>query len=286
LSSGTVDASSWSAGVAWQGEISMSSYNLISGTEYALVLVAYLAVPNYVQWNTDTGNSYPGYCWRSSDGGSTWSANTNDFGFEVYSLDSISTLQVSYESAEDFGRGVIGTEYVAQTFTTGNEFTITSLKIPINIVGSPTDLYANIYAVDGSNKPTGSSLSNGSVDVSSVVGVETIEITLTNVLLSAYTKYAIVLSLIGGGTVGWQSDNLSGYADGEGFISFDSGSTWEDTVDESSFEVWGYGERIKINIGDVWKDASSLQINIGDSWKSVTKVEVNIGDSWKTVYSE
>jgi hypothetical protein len=145
---------------------------------------------------------------------------------------------------------VCGDNWRAQTFTVGAVgHTVTSVELKLFRHDSPGTVTVSIRATDGSGHPTGADLTSGTIDGNSLttnaVGAW-YNIALTELSLSANTKYAIVVrapSGNGSNYVGWKADNpYPTYANGNSEISSDSGDTWTSNVAyDFMFEVWSGG---------------------------------------------
>lgn len=145
-----------------------------------------------------------------------------------------------------------GTAWQEQSFTVGGTgFSVTSVKLMLwRTSASLGTATASIRAVDANHKPTGSDLASGTYSCDSITQTETAgtlyEFTFTPYTLAANTEYAIVLRQSAGSpanTLWWvhtHKDYTTPYADGMPKYSYDSGSTWGDTINRDLiFEVWG-----------------------------------------------
>lgn len=148
---------------------------------------------------------------------------------------------------------VTSSSWNAQTFSTGAQaMTLNSIAVKIrNESGSPASINLNLYAVDGFNKPTGSSLlslaSNYSLSAwynNGGLGDNTTFATTFS--LAANTTYAVVMSAPSGAP-GWKSNDdgvpiASSIVPTPTFYSWrstDSGSSWS-TVSFSSPNTTGF----------------------------------------------
>jgi len=179
----------------------------------------------------------------------------------------MSSLYENYNSGNDDNTGIGNTSWRAQTFLVGGtEHTVTSIKLYISKIGSPTgDFLVSVRAVDGSNKPTGSNLTSGTTDVSTLPTSPTQEwreVSLTEYTLEANTTYAVVLNFPNGdgsNYVYWAVTNdPGGYADGKLWFSTDSGSSWSDLAGDGDglFEVWG---NVALNFASINLEKDSSQ---------------------------
>jgi hypothetical protein len=138
----------------------------------------------------------------------------------------------------------------AQTFTVGAVgHTVTSVKLKLFRSENPGTFTVSIRATDGSGHPMGSDLTSGSMNGNSLI-TSTLgawyEIVLTELSLSANTKYAIVVRVPSGDTdnnVHWKLDSTSPtYVEGNEETSNNEGGTWSsDTGSDFMFEVWSGG---------------------------------------------
>lgn len=157
------------------------------------------------------------------------------------------TLYERYTATKSSGFNIYGVNYGCQTFTIGNtgdnvNHNISSVKVFVEKVGSPTALNAAIYAVDGDGKPTGAALSTGSLSGASIGLYDYYEITMTTYLLQANTQYALVLWVTGGdgsNKILWGYVNPGTYGGGKLWYSSDSGSSWNTLDYDFDFEEYG-----------------------------------------------
>lgn len=148
------------------------------------------------------------------------------------------------------------TDRMAQSFTLPVSGTIhqrlSQVTLYMNKQGSPTgNLTIELYAVDGSGKPTGSILASGTIAYSSISGGAT----NYNVSMSAYdmtpgTQYIFVANPGAGASVGnhavfYFGPSSNPYSGGKMWLSTDSGSTW---VDNDIGESVASGDDIRFGI--------------------------------------
>ncbi len=135
----------------------------------------------------------------------------------------------------------------AQSFTTTDSYSISSVKVLIYRINSPGTYTVSIRAASG-DAPTGGDLASGEFEGSSIttnVAGEWKEITFdTPYELSSTTKYTIVIRYTGGGDSGGSIEWLgvggsSSYPAGQGTYSFTGGSTWSALSRDFNFETWG-----------------------------------------------
>ena len=155
-----------------------------------------------------------------------------------------------YDSGDDGAAGFYSATWKAQTFTTTDSFTITSVKLLVYKIGAPGTVTISIQAVDGSNKPDGSDITglvitdNPSDYTTNTAGLWVEYIFPTPAILSATTRYAIVMRTASGdidNRVMPRADISSPtYTNGESLTSSDSSSSWT-TVSSADilFETWG-----------------------------------------------
>lgn len=134
-----------------------------------------------------------------------------------------------------------------QTFDTeATQTNISGFKVYLNATGTltsaSTDIFIELYAVDGSNLPTGSALASASKPVNDVLangaGVYTFE--FTPVTVTASTKYAMVARVDGFDGSNYVSifyRNTSVYANGNGVTSSNSGSTWTNELSNDYYFI-------------------------------------------------
>lgn len=113
---------------------------------------------------------------------------------------------------------------------------------------SPGTVNVSIRLTDGSGYPTGSDLSTGSFngnDLTTAVGGQFLEVSMTSYELQKDTQYAIILSAPGADAnnkLRWRRDDiLEAYTGGRAGYSSDAEASWVfDGTSEYMFEVWGY----------------------------------------------
>ena len=158
----------------------------------------------------------------------------------------MATLKDYCNTGDDSNYSVRSTWFFVQTFTASSSYEITSVKVQIFKTGTPVgNLNINIYEVDVNHKPTGASLTSGSIVADSISTVKAfVEIALTPYQLTSGTEYAIVVSCPDssvGNLVNWRKDAVNSYVGGVVGYSGDSGSTWSvaATDGDAMFETYG-----------------------------------------------
>ena len=152
------------------------------------------------------------------------------------------------ETENDAKTNVWGVNFAAQTFTTGAYQTvITKADLLMIKVGAPGDNIAvDIYAVDGSHKPTGASLGTKTLVASTPSTAYNQWVTFTfasPITVTPATEYALrmtVTSGTGAAYDGWNKGNGNTYSGGQAWTSADAGVSWSSQSDDFSFRVWGY----------------------------------------------
>lgn len=162
----------------------------------------------------------------------------------------MATRYEKYTTGDDANQSIYGEDWNAQTFTPSTTHQISSVRLYLNKVGSPSGNITVSIRATSSGKPTGSDLTFGTVLASSV-GTSSgwIEITFdTSYLLVAGTKYAIVVRVLNGtGShyINWRIDlDVTGYPSSDSLYSSDSGATWSfhsEGDNDLLFEEWGLG---------------------------------------------
>ncbi len=149
-------------------------------------------------------------------------------------------------------RNIYGTNQCCQTFQITSAQVQNALYIRHKVAsrqGTLGNITIAIYAVDGSNKPTGSALGTvtiASTNWSEIPGtqrsMENAGVEFTNCTLQPSTTYALVISATdgdGSNRIVWRS-GVNGYTNGVSFISSDGGGTWSSLSGEDfHFQVWG-----------------------------------------------
>lgn len=187
----------------------------------------------------------------------------------------MATLRESYNDTGDLNlhAQLSNTSYRAgQTFSHSDTFSITNVKIYAYSVGSPGDAVLEVFAVDGSDFPTGSALASKqltSASFGSGVGNSSwVDFIFdTPAELTGTTTYAIVLKGLSPitqntDTYEWWYDSAGAtYANGRLIFSTDSGSSWSEQVDrDRGFEVWGDDAGLSIT-----PSATTMRVAVGSS---------------------
>ncbi len=162
----------------------------------------------------------------------------------------MATKYENYITGDDHAYGVYDVYWRAQTFTPSIAHIITSVKLLLYRVGSPSTITASIRATDVDGKPTEADLCSGTTSADTLTtstAGEWREITLgAGTSLAASTMYAIVVRCPGGDGstkyLMWRDDNSApSYTGGTYVDSSDSGANWGAPVDtvDFMFEDWG-----------------------------------------------
>lgn len=153
---------------------------------------------------------------------------------------------------------VHGANWYGQTFiATKNK--ISDIFLDIDKEGTPTgNFVASIYAVDGSNNPTGAPLWSDAI-VANSIGIanrgQYIRF-LPNLSVTIGTTYAIVVNVVSGdgsNYIRWRRNSAGGYANGTSKTSSNSGSTWANGTGDMCFRIFSYDEH---TIGRVYLSSS------------------------------
>tara|TARA_Y100000310_G_scaffold157840_2_gene157299 strand:+ start:11237 stop:13588 length:2352 start_codon:yes stop_codon:yes gene_type:complete len=158
----------------------------------------------------------------------------------------VSQEQNDYSSGGD--ADVYGVNWYSQTFTTGTyQNRITQIDLLLEEFGNPAgNFQLDLYAVDGSSKPTGSSLATKTVTATNVgqTYYRWTDFGLASTLtVTPATEYAIVVQTISGDAanyIGWIHGNGNTYGDGQAWSSTDAGLTWSSFANDFCFRVWSY----------------------------------------------
>ena len=204
------------------------------------------------------------------------------------------TRQEYYIEGDDTDAWVHENNWYAQTFTPSQAHSIAWVKLKLSRTGSPGTSTVSIKATDGSGHPTGADLTSGTIDGNNLTtdseGAWYI-ISLTPYVLSASTKYAIVVRAPSGNIgnrLNWRFDGSSPtYAGGNFEHSDDAGSSWTAyTGRDFMFEEWeGQGQRSGDIVyrrrlsGGSWEDP--------DTWPNdldtITGLAVNHEGDWNVI---
>jgi len=157
LTSGTTDGNTLpDSFTGWEErEISLTSYELTMGTEYAIVVRAPEAIPfDDVHWIIESPSAISGQLFNSDDSGASWTGNpTYDAWFKTKAG---AVEKDTYTPASESSFDTLSdTEWRAQTFVAGSTYTITSivLKLQRFAFTSPGTITVSIQAVEGAPAP-------------------------------------------------------------------------------------------------------------------------------------
>lgn len=156
-------------------------------------------------------------------------------------------LQVQ-ETENNAGTTTQGVNYTSQTFTTGTYQTkLKSIDMLLIKTGAPSgNIAVDIFAVDGSHKPTGVSLGTKTLVASTPPGTYMSWVNFafaSEITVTPATEYAIRMTVVSGGAgdyVKWVYGSGSTYSGGQAWTSNDAGGTWSSFANDYSFRAWGY----------------------------------------------
>jgi hypothetical protein len=158
------------------------------------------------------------------------------------------TLQDSFTGDTTF-LTLYGVNWNAQTFTAGDNYTITRVALELlrfGTPGNPGTVSVSIRATAAGPLPTGADLSsvatyNGNL-LTTDAGGEVVNFDFTTpVALTSGTQYAIVVRATGGdgnNRLGWRRSVSSGYAGGRECYSVNSGSSWTGETIDCYFQTY------------------------------------------------
>jgi hypothetical protein len=138
---------------------------------------------------------------------------------------------------------IAGTLWIAQTFTPSVSANLNKVTVLLRKSNNPTDLTCAIYAVDGSNKPTGAALASQTIAKASIsTDFQLLVFTFSSpASLTIGTMYAVVLKTAGGddlyATYRWYGITRDNLANGKAWYSTNSGSTWSDGSTNYDFSI-------------------------------------------------
>lgn len=155
------------------------------------------------------------------------------------------------------------TARVCQTFSlisegSGYHYHLTNVSLKMYQTGTdgskPGTITVELYAVDGSHKPTGSILNNGSIDGESITtsspgSYYSIEFNTKNYPIQKSIEYALVVKASnpdGSNRLSVRAISSGAYSYGQAFTSTDSGSTWSSSTNDVPFYAFGRYEDITI----------------------------------------
>jgi hypothetical protein len=159
----------------------------------------------------------------------------------------MATSRVSYKPTTDNTSYASFTDWRSQVFTTpATGFKLNRVDIKWAKDVSTGNYILELYAVDGSDKPTGAALSTGGAAISTLPvdgggdGTSVTTITMAEYTVAAATKYALVARAgTSGGSFGIRALVAGAYSGGSFWSSADSGTSWSDISWDMYFDVWG-----------------------------------------------
>ncbi|MHA1290307.1 MAG: glycoside hydrolase family 78 protein, partial [Candidatus Thorarchaeota archaeon] len=167
----------------------------------------------------------------------------------IYDIDEVcsATLYVDHVYPDNTSFMVYGSNWSAQSFTTSDVFTVTSVDLKLYRIGNPGTITVSIRETDGDGYPTGNDLCSGTYDGNTITtdtdGVWYEIAVGDGADLSDSTKYAIVVRATSGdfdNKIGWRADDSNDYSYGRRDYSNDSGSSWDPLgTHDMLFRVWG-----------------------------------------------
>lgn len=192
------------------------------------------------------------------------------------------TVKESYQTGHDqwtkipFDYGNGGTiTALAQTFTAESSYSIGMVKLRLFRIGSPGTLTAAIYAVDGSDLPTGSALCSGTTNGNSLTtdtsgSIRSIFFSTTAELTNA-VKYAIVLTAPSGNAgnlAAWRWDLVASYAGGQ-YLVYNNlgGAIWTDGSSPNGdfmFSTWVVTYAEKATTPNPNDNAAGISIDLAE----------------------
>ncbi|MDM7999629.1 MAG: IPT/TIG domain-containing protein [Dehalococcoidia bacterium] len=236
LASTSFVASSLTTTATWREYVFPVGYDLLAGTEYALVLSGDGGdTTNKVLVRVDTAGSYDGGLRGSSaDGGASW---------DMLSDDDMAFKEGQYNLYETFtsinqGIDICGPNAAYQTFTPSRSHYFNYVYLSLFKVGKPTyTVTIALHNVDSNHQPTGAALCSTTFLASSLTTAATWReyVFATGYPVSAGTEYALVLSGNGGTSAAKVTVSMNatgGYGAGEAGFSSDGGASWQTLTGE------------------------------------------------------
>ena len=159
-----------------------------------------------------------------------------------------------YDTGDDSGLSVYGSEFHAQTFTVGTvgsdiAYEIEGMTVKVYKVGTLANpAYFNIYAVNASGDPdiSGGILSNGTLPTAGIPDAAAwYNVTMSSFNVTPSTKYAIEMNSSGGDNGNkwrWAYDSGGAtYAGGDPYRTVTGGVKWEAPLagTDAMFVLWG-----------------------------------------------
>lgn len=147
-------------------------------------------------------------------------------------FDELSIVEDNYMGGDDGDEDVETTDWLAQTWTTSENYYIKGVWIKAFRVGTPGDSTVSVRAT-GASLPTGADLASGTIDADDFTtdtDGEWYEVSFTDHYeLDIDTEYSIVVRALAGGAtdyVSWRVDITGEEADGQAVSSANSGVAW------------------------------------------------------------
>ena len=152
-----------------------------------------------------------------------------------------------YSTGDDAAVDIYGANWYAQTFTTSEAYSISSVRLKIYRLGEPGTATVSIRETDDGGDPTGGDLCSGTINANTITtdtsgGWYEVEFS-SNYDLEASTQYAVIVRAVAGDSsnyVGWRYDSTGTLADGNYEASTNGGMSWTaNTSYDFMFSTWG-----------------------------------------------
>jgi len=165
-----------------------------------------------------------------------------------YTTHIIAPERFEYYVLGDTNSGYIhGATWYAQSFTPAAAHTLTQIKLKMRKFAECTgDVHVDVYEADGAHKPTGDSISTGTIPIVNIEDTEDpgsfVTCMMSKVALTVDKEYVIVVSEPEDDMNGvfWRYDADSSYPRGLYLWSNDGGASWSpNAARDLLFEEWG-----------------------------------------------
>ena len=152
-----------------------------------------------------------------------------------------------YSTGDEDAVDIYGANWYAQTFTTSEAYSISSVRLKIYRLGEPGTGTVSIREADDGGDPAGGDLCSGTINANTITtgtGGGWYEIEFSSSYdLEASTQYAVVARAIAGDSsnyLAWRYDPTGSLDDGNYESSTDGGMSWTANINyDCMFSTWG-----------------------------------------------
>jgi len=294
---------------SWYACAFSSPPTLVEGFKYAILVKVPSAAVNYgVRWNMEPAGIYSGgNVERSTDGGTSWSAESSDCFFRQYGTPGGSVLIAHTPTVGGRVAYLSTGTWRGSTFSVVNSCSLEGVNVYVKKEGSPGNLYIRVYAADGSGLPTGSPIATITISESDI-GTDFdwyLYKFSSPVPVTGGNDYVITYESGAGGGSNWHIGYEDSYSPSKGVISYDEGSSWSVSSYQPNLVLWSTvappapvnpdpaDEATDVDFSDYtlsWEDGgeggNTYDVYIGESEESLTQIASDLAETSLVVPEE